>query len=329
MLASHAFAGVMDTKPTDRMYDCLPMYHTAGGLVATGVGAAQRRLGGDPREILRARILGRRGAARMHAVPVHRRAVPLSRAFAAAIRTRPGTACGWPAATGLRPDLWEEFKTRFRIPHILEFYGATEGNVNIFNFEGKPGAVGRVPWFVAHRFPIAVVRFDVERQQPVRNAEGFCERCDAERAGRGDRPDRQRSGAAGKPLRGLCRGQPEREQDPARRVREGRRLVPHRRPDAQGRARLFLFRRSRRRHLPLEGRERLDVRGGRSDQHLPGHRGRQCLWRDRGRPRRPRRHGGDRLRRTVRSRRAARASRAPTCRTMRGRCSCASSARST
>ena len=26
----------MDTKPTDRMYDCLPMYHTAGGLVATG-----------------------------------------------------------------------------------------------------------------------------------------------------------------------------------------------------------------------------------------------------------------------------------------------------
>ena len=36
MLASHAFAGVMDTKPTDRMYDCLPMYHTAGGLVATG-----------------------------------------------------------------------------------------------------------------------------------------------------------------------------------------------------------------------------------------------------------------------------------------------------
>src|SRR5438876_3267676 len=36
MLASCAFAGVMDTQATDRMYDCLPMYHTAGGLVATG-----------------------------------------------------------------------------------------------------------------------------------------------------------------------------------------------------------------------------------------------------------------------------------------------------
>ena len=29
-------AADMDTRPTDRMYDCLPMYHTAGGLVATG-----------------------------------------------------------------------------------------------------------------------------------------------------------------------------------------------------------------------------------------------------------------------------------------------------
>ena len=36
MLATSAFAGVMDTRPTDRMYDCLPLYHTAGGLVATG-----------------------------------------------------------------------------------------------------------------------------------------------------------------------------------------------------------------------------------------------------------------------------------------------------
>ena len=133
------------------------------------LGAAQRRLGGDPREILRPRILGRRGAPRMHAVPVHRRAVPLSRAFAAESERNASTACGWPAATACGPTCGTEFKTRFRIPHILEFYGATEGNVNIFNFEGKQGAVGRVPWFVAHRFPIAVVRFDVE--QPAAGAQ--------------------------------------------------------------------------------------------------------------------------------------------------------------
>ena len=26
----------MDASPDDRMYDCLPMYHSAGGVLATG-----------------------------------------------------------------------------------------------------------------------------------------------------------------------------------------------------------------------------------------------------------------------------------------------------
>ena len=33
---SHWFAGLMDVQPTDRMYDCLPLYHSVGGVVATG-----------------------------------------------------------------------------------------------------------------------------------------------------------------------------------------------------------------------------------------------------------------------------------------------------
>src|SRR5215470_7101947 len=36
MLASHGFAGIMNTQPTDVSYDCLPMYHTVGGVVAPG-----------------------------------------------------------------------------------------------------------------------------------------------------------------------------------------------------------------------------------------------------------------------------------------------------
>ncbi len=176
MLASHAFAGVMDTKPTDRMYDCLPMYHTVGGLVATGAvllngGSVVIREKFSAREfwddVVRYECTLFQYIGELCRYLVHSPPNPNE------TKHRLRLACG----NGLRPDLWEEFKTRFRIPHILEFYGATEGNVNIFNFEGKQGAVGRVPWFVAHRFPIAVVRFDVERQQPVRNAEGFCERC--------------------------------------------------------------------------------------------------------------------------------------------------------
>ena len=54
-------------------------------------------------------------------------------------------ACG----NGLRPDVWHEFKRRFGIPHILEFYAATEGNVTLFNFDDREGSVGRIPWFLA------------------------------------------------------------------------------------------------------------------------------------------------------------------------------------
>ena len=33
---SHWFAAMMNTQPDDRMYNCLPLYHSVGGVVATG-----------------------------------------------------------------------------------------------------------------------------------------------------------------------------------------------------------------------------------------------------------------------------------------------------
>ena len=104
--------------------------------------------------------------------------MPLSRQLAAEPGGERSTGCGWPAATGCGPTCGRSSKNRFRIPKIIEFYAATEGNVSMFNFEGKEGAVGRIPWFLAHRFPTKVVRFDVELQQPVRGPDGFCIECD-------------------------------------------------------------------------------------------------------------------------------------------------------
>ena len=49
---------------------------------------------------------------------------------------------------GLRADIWEKFQSRFAIPRILEFYAATEGNISLYNVEGKVGAIGRVPPFL-------------------------------------------------------------------------------------------------------------------------------------------------------------------------------------
>ena len=46
------------------------------------------------------------------------------------------------SGNGLRPDIWEKFQTRFKIPKIRELYGATEGVGALVNTHGRPGMVG-------------------------------------------------------------------------------------------------------------------------------------------------------------------------------------------
>jgi fatty-acyl-CoA synthase len=88
-------------------------------------------------------------------------------------------ACG----NGLRPDVWPEFRRRFQIPHIIEFYGATEGNVSMLNYDGKIGAVGRVPSYMRAIMTTRIVRFDIEHEVPVRGPDGFCIECPTNEAG--------------------------------------------------------------------------------------------------------------------------------------------------
>jgi fatty-acyl-CoA synthase len=88
-------------------------------------------------------------------------------------------ACG----NGLREDVWRKFQQRFRIPQILEYYAATEGNFSLYNCEGRPGAIGRIPPFLAHRLPVALVKFDLEAAAPARDASGRCVRCAPHEAG--------------------------------------------------------------------------------------------------------------------------------------------------
>ena len=75
---------------------------------------------------------------------------------------------------GLRPEVWAEFQQRFNVPRILEFYGSTEGNVSMFNFDGHAGAIGRVPPYLQRNFAVRLVKFDVEAEMPVRDENGMC-----------------------------------------------------------------------------------------------------------------------------------------------------------
>jgi fatty-acyl-CoA synthase len=72
---------------------------------------------------------------------------------------------------------------RFGPIRVLEFYASTEGNVWLYNVEGRVGALGRVPPYLSARDPIALVKFDPDAQAPLRGADGFCFRCEDDEPG--------------------------------------------------------------------------------------------------------------------------------------------------
>jgi len=83
---------------------------------------------------------------------------------------------------GLRPEIWEEFQTRFNIPEIGEFYGATESNGALFNHcktADARGAVGRLGWLLKRTTGYKLARFNVEKEELVRGPDGRCIECAA------------------------------------------------------------------------------------------------------------------------------------------------------
>jgi fatty-acyl-CoA synthase len=172
---SHWFAGMLDTRPDDRLYNCLPMYHSIGGVSAIGAALVN---GGSV--VLREKfstshfwddVVESKCTIFQYIGELCRYLVntaPHPRETQHQLRL----ACG----NGMSADVWEKFQRRFQIPQILEFYAATEGNVSLFNCEGRVGAIGKIPSFMPNRSSMALVKLDHETNQPIRNAEGFCVR---------------------------------------------------------------------------------------------------------------------------------------------------------
>jgi fatty-acyl-CoA synthase len=179
---THWFAGMMDTRPTDRMYNCLPMYHSIGGVVATGATLIN---GGSV--ALRRRFSASRfwdevvdwNCTLFQYIGELCRYLVNSPPHPRESENELRLCCG----NGLRPDVWVEFKRRFHIPKILEFYAATESNLSLYNCEGRPGAIGRIPSFLAHRNSVALVEIDVDTNEPIRDEKGRCARCSANQVG--------------------------------------------------------------------------------------------------------------------------------------------------
>jgi fatty-acyl-CoA synthase len=195
------FAGMIDTQPDDRMYNCLPMYHSVGGVVAVGA-----MLVGGGSVLIRPKFSASRfwDDVAEHGCTLFQYIGELCRYLANSPphpREREHNlrlCCG----NGLRGDVWAAFQERFAIPRILEFYAATEGNVSLYNCEGRPGAIGRVPPFLAHRFPVALVKCDPETGALVRDEAGLCVRSGRDEVGEALGRIGDAAAAEGRPFEG-------------------------------------------------------------------------------------------------------------------------------
>ncbi|HET7083972.1 MAG TPA: long-chain-acyl-CoA synthetase [Rhizomicrobium sp.] len=176
------FVGALCPRESDRIYNPLPLYHSTGGVCAVGMAFFT---GG-------ALILKRKFSVHDFWSDIHK--------YGATIFEYVGEICRYllnaPSSplekghriraitgNGLRPEIWPEFQQRFAIPRIVEFYGATEGNVSMLNYDGTVGAVGRVPDYLEFLLPARVVRFDVEKEMPVRGGDGLCIECAPDEVG--------------------------------------------------------------------------------------------------------------------------------------------------
>lgn len=168
--------------PNDRMYICLPLYHSAGGMMAAGGGLFA---GG-------ALVLSKKFSAKrfwsdcaQHEVTTFQYIGELCRYLLNSPshpderRHKVRVVMG----NGLRPEVWTPFQERFGIDRIVEFYGATEGNLPIFNIPGRVGAVGYLPGFARKALGMEIVKFDIDNDELVRDAKGRCIRCAPGEAG--------------------------------------------------------------------------------------------------------------------------------------------------
>lgn len=171
-----AYTELAAVRPEDRVYCVLPLYHTAGGVIAVSMALLN-----GATLVLRRKFSASEfwSDCRAHGVTIFQYIGELCRY----LLNRPEgpedrahvVRCA--VGNGLRPDIWAKFQERFNIRDVREFYGATEGNFALINLDNKVGAVGRVPPWLKRMFPVELIRYDVETESHPRGPDGRCIVC--------------------------------------------------------------------------------------------------------------------------------------------------------
>lgn len=167
MAAGMSGKSLMRIDENDRMYNCLPLYHGTGlmiGLTAAfTVGAST--------------VVRRRLSVSAFWDDIRRyecTSFVYIGEFIRYLMSHPESAKDKEnlvraiVGNGLRPDIWQDFKQRFDIERIGEFYGASEGNGGFANVFNKDCTVG------LGTAPAKIIAYDVAADEIIRNSEGFC-----------------------------------------------------------------------------------------------------------------------------------------------------------
>nr|QJU71804.1 long chain fatty acid transporter [Gambierdiscus pacificus] len=174
----------------DRLYTCLPIFHSAGGgigvvgCILTGATLVLARKFSNQRfwpdivayDCTAFQYIGELGRYLVNYAKEHPEVLSVKHNLKVAM------------GNGLRPEVWDDFQDGFRIPLVVEFYGATEGNGALINFchrsdKASRGAVGRAGPLVNKIMNAKVVKFNVDTEEVVRGSDGLCIECSPGEAG--------------------------------------------------------------------------------------------------------------------------------------------------
>lgn len=163
-------------RSDDIIYDCLPLYHSAGNIMGVG----QCLIHG-----LTVVVKKKFSASRFweDCIKYNCTVVQYIGEICRYLLSQPvrpsekGHKVRLAVGNGLRPSVWEAFTERFGVAQIGEFYGATECNCSIANMDGKVGACGFNSRILPNVYPIRLVRVDEDSMELVRDSRGLCVPC--------------------------------------------------------------------------------------------------------------------------------------------------------
>ena len=161
-----AIAGLQCTV-TDRIYLCLPLYHATGLLLGAGAAFASGASMFVRRKFSASNFMSEiREHNCSHMIYIGELCRYLTNIPEQADDAQ--NPLHSIMGNGMRPDIWMNFKQRYGIKRVCEFYGASEGNVSFANLMNKDMTVGMTS------AEVALVEYDVDNDEIVTDDAGKC-----------------------------------------------------------------------------------------------------------------------------------------------------------